>query len=205
MGMRFPKLGRQLCYPLLAVLFLGMLFRTDLPFTPGTAVGRITNIGNYKHPVHQESNERFLFNNKPLASFMIAGVQKGGTTVLSKYMHFQCKGIISMQHNEIRFPYSKSNADRQQRKRDYVAFESSFELTETQKNELSLGKSSIMYGFKDPLEHKADELRRYNPDMKLIFSFRHPIKRFVSWYNHFCIFFKVKSPCCTFWDQISTK
>ena len=107
------------------------------------------------------------------------------------------RGYYFVQHNEIRFPYSKSNADRQ-RKRDYVAFESSFELTETQKNELSLGKSSIMYGFKDPLEHKADELRRYNPDMKLIFSFRHPIKRFVSWYNHFCIFFKVKSPCCTF-------
>ncbi len=45
-------------------------------------------------------------------------------------------------------------------------------------------ESTPQYTFRDKFPETAKRIRNYNPDMKLIFTVRHPVERIISHFNH---------------------
>ena len=143
----------------------------------------------------------FRFQNYgPLADFVIAGVQKGGTTALLHSI-LECDGVF-IHPREIRFPYGLKKNITKLPDRNYSAFERGFHVPPNLEKKLKRGRVSAgvdaKFGYKDP-RHSDNpaELMRYNANMKVIFVLRHPIKRLVSWFNHFCVNSSPKPTCCT--------
>jgi len=115
-------------------------------------------------------------NTQKKVNFLIAGVQKGGTTVLDQYLrhhpeiNMANKKEVHFFDNERLF-YNNASAP------DYDLYHSNFSDYHSEK---ILGESTPIYSYWKP---SLKRIFDYNPEMKLIILLRNPIERAYSHWN----------------------
>ena len=109
-------------------------------------------------------------------SFLIAGVQKGGTTILDNYLRSH-PDVCMANKKEVHFFDNEKIFHNNNRKIDYEQYHSQF----TKKNRHKvIGESTPIYTYWKPA---AKRIFEYNKDMKFIILLRNPIERAYSQWN----------------------
>jgi hypothetical protein len=103
---------------------------------------------------------------KPLVNFLIAGVQKGGTSALFGYLH----EIAGVQMSSIKEPHFFDDDTIDWSTPDYALYHRHFAASDA----VHVGEATPNYIY---WPNALERIRRYNPDMKLVFLFRNPVLR----------------------------
>ena len=103
---------------------------------------------------------------EPRISFLIAGVQKAGTTALSRFLAAH-PALYLAKHESHFFDKDAVDWDRP----DYAPYEKRFRAA---KPDQLVGEKTPIYLFWD---HVLDRIQAYNPAMRLIVSLRNPADR----------------------------
>ena len=112
----------------------------------------------------------------PKVEFLIAGVQKGGTTALHSFLS-QHPRIYLPAYKEVHF-FDDELQEWQQP--DYSQFHSHFSAR--QKGQIA-GEATPIYSYWEP---SALRIQKYNPEIKLVFLLRNPVERA---YSHWAMEF----------------
>lgn len=112
--------------------------------------------------------------------FLVIGTQKGGTT--SIIPHFNQHPDIFMYENELHF------FDKIKYIENYEIYHKNFPVGLTK---MFIGEKTPSYCY---LQFAIDRIYKYNPDIKLVFILRDPIKRAYSEWNMFRNNIKYKTP-----------
>lgn len=116
-------------------------------------------------------------NNKQL-DFVIAGVQKGGTTSLADQLSTH-PHIAFCQEKEPHFFSKSPDCDDPESQQAYWSL-----FEEKSSHTMLYGEASTSYTFVDEYPETAQRLYRHNPDLKVIILLRHPVKRVISHIYH---------------------
>lgn len=122
--------------------------------------------------------------------FLVIGTQKGGTT--SIIPHFNQHPDIFMYKDEIHFFDSKIENT------NYTSYHNKFPKDIQNK---FIGEKTPSYCY---LQFAIDRIYKYNPDIKLVFILRDPIKRAYSEWNMYKNNFKFKKPFLESIKEIET-
>lgn len=145
-----------------------------------------------------------ISNNPSLkVAFLIAGVQKGGTTTLDYYLR-QHPEVCMANRKEVHF-FDNEKLFADNKPPDYNFYHSSFQPENTQQ---LIGESTPIYSYWRP---SAKRIFDYNPQMKFILLLRNPIARAYSHWNKETINFhsyadqKEAVETLSFYDAILTE
>lgn len=103
----------------------------------------------------------------PRVSFLVAGVQKGGTTALFRYLD-DLSGVQMAPAKEVHFFDDETTVD--WTRPDYAALDAAFPAVDGR----PCGEATPIYLY---WPNSLERIARYNPAMKLIFLFRDPVAR----------------------------
>lgn len=110
-------------------------------------------------------------------SFLVAGVQKGGTTALDSYLRYHPE-ICMANKKEVHFFDNDNNFQNNRDKSKYDLYHESFN---SNFENLLLGESTPIYSYWKPA---IQRIYNYNKKMKFIILLRNPIERAYShWYK----------------------
>jgi len=113
--------------------------------------------------------------------FLIAGVQKGGTTILDYYLR-KHPDICMANNKEVHF-FDNENLFKENTKPDYDLYHSYFKCFNSKKIR---GEATPIYSYWKP---SAERIFNYNKNIKIILLLRNPIERAYSHWNKECINF----------------
>ena len=137
-------------------------------------------ISQNEYPAGRKLSKSILLerqkNTVPKFNFVVGGVQKGGTSALHKYLRQDPYIQVSKKKQ---FNFSDNETIGWQTP-DYKEYDSS---PVTGKPSSVVGESTPKYIFWPAC---AERIKRYNPNMKLIFLFRHPVARAFSHWKMEC-------------------
>lgn len=102
----------------------------------------------------------------PRVNFLIAGVQKGGTTALFDYLQEQ--GVLALSSEKELHFFDDETQD--WARPDYAAYEARFEPAEGR----PCGEATPIYAY---WPQSLERIRAYNPAMRLILVLRDPVER----------------------------
>lgn len=105
---------------------------------------------------------------KPVVDFLIAGVQKSGTTALAEFLR-QHQQICMSKRKELH--YFNSEAEVKWKYKDHSNYEANF--AHKQEGQLA-GEATPIYTY---WPNCLERIKDYNPDMKLIITLRDPVDR----------------------------
>lgn len=115
-----------------------------------------------------------MTHHTPLVNFLIAGVQKGGTTILDNYLR-QHPNIGMANTKEVHF-FDNENLFKTDNI-DYSRYHNAFSPSP---QHLLFGESTPIYTY---WKNSASRIFNYNPNMKLIILLRNPVERAFSHWN----------------------
>jgi hypothetical protein len=104
-------------------------------------------------------------------SFLVAGVQKGGTTALFHYLD-ALPGVQMAPAKEVHFFDDETGVDWSQP--DYRRLHAAFPQLDGRPNDVVRGEATPIYLY---WPNALERIARYNPAMKLVLLFREPIER----------------------------